>query len=218
MGIGRREFLKLTSIALAGLAVNPLQAVVTNDNVYVNRKLGILFEKPDLWNFVGVKDFGKLKHEQILGNDWEEDKDEVWEEIGDPICIVTKYPIDNPKYKGVFSPTMVLHITHKSELDTERSFQEHMDISEHNLTEILTDFKVVKRYKPYLLSGCKFYENDSEYLFEHVELKKPVQTELKLLVAEHNDFYYYFNFHQSKEQNQIVHREIDAMKNSIKLI
>ena len=75
MGIGRREFLKLTSIALAGLAVNPLQAVVTNDNVYVNRKLGILFEKPDLWNFVGVKDFGKLKHEQILGNDWEEDKE-----------------------------------------------------------------------------------------------------------------------------------------------
>lgn len=218
MGVGRREFLKLTRIALAGLAVNPLQAVVTNDNVYVNRKLGILFEKPDLWGFIGVKDFGKLKEEQILGNGWEDEKGEVWETIGDPICIATKYPSDNPKYNGVFSPTMILHITHKSELNPEQSFQELMDISEHNLTEILIDFKVVKKHEPYTLSGCTFYENDSEYLFEHAEFEQPIKTELKLLIAEHNDFYYYFNFHQSKEQNQSARLEIEAIKNSIKLI
>ena len=46
MGIGRREFLRLTSIALVGLATDPLKAVAVNDNVYVNKKLGILFHKP----------------------------------------------------------------------------------------------------------------------------------------------------------------------------
>ena len=46
MGIGRREFLRLTSIALTGLAIDPLKAVAINDNIYVNKKLGILFEKP----------------------------------------------------------------------------------------------------------------------------------------------------------------------------
>jgi hypothetical protein len=46
MGIGRREFLRLTSISLAGLATDPLKAVATNNNIYVNKKLGILFEKP----------------------------------------------------------------------------------------------------------------------------------------------------------------------------
>ncbi len=46
MGIGRREFLRLTGLALAGLAIDPLKAVAINDNIYVNKKLGILFKKP----------------------------------------------------------------------------------------------------------------------------------------------------------------------------
>jgi hypothetical protein len=90
MGLGRREFLRLTSLALAGLTVNPLQAVVTTDNVYINKKLGILFHKPPSWGFVNVKDFGKLKDAQILANGWDENKDKVWANLGDPICIATK--------------------------------------------------------------------------------------------------------------------------------
>ena len=39
-----REFLKLASIALAGLAIDPLKAVAVNNNLYVNKKLGIIFE------------------------------------------------------------------------------------------------------------------------------------------------------------------------------
>jgi hypothetical protein len=37
MGIGRREFLRLTGLALAGLAVDPLKTVAVNDNAYVNK-------------------------------------------------------------------------------------------------------------------------------------------------------------------------------------
>ena len=59
MGIGRREFLRLTGIALIGTAFDPLKAVVINDNAYVNKKLGILFYKPNNWGFIAVKDFGK---------------------------------------------------------------------------------------------------------------------------------------------------------------
>ena len=46
MGIGRRQFIELSSLALAGLTVDPLNAVAINDTVYVNKKLGILFHKP----------------------------------------------------------------------------------------------------------------------------------------------------------------------------
>ncbi len=81
MGIGRREFFTLTSLAVAELAVNPLQAVITTDTVYINKKLGILFHKPASWGFVNVKDFGKLKDGQILGNGWDEMKNEVWEDL-----------------------------------------------------------------------------------------------------------------------------------------
>ena len=61
MGIGRREFLKLSSLATLGFIINPFEGVVAADNVYINKKLGVLFHKPDGWGFVRIKDFGKLK-------------------------------------------------------------------------------------------------------------------------------------------------------------
>lgn len=220
MGIGRREFLRLTSLALGGLIVNPLQAVVTADNVYINKKLGILFHKPASWGFVSVKDFGKLKDAQILGNGWEESKDEVWQDLGDPICIVTKYYQDEPGLKGIFSPTITLNITPRSELEDIEvgSFEELIIMSEHGAAQILKDFTVIKRHEPYLISGCRFYEFDAEYMFEHIEIEKPLKVELKVLKAEHNGFYYDFNLHQSSAQGQIAHREFEAFKRSIQLI
>lgn len=220
MGIGRREFLRLTSIALAGLAIDPLKAVAINDNIYVNKKLGILFEKPTSWGFVAVKDFGKLKNEQIIGHGLEETAEEIWEELGDPICMATKYYQDKPEYKGVFSPTITLNITPKQELEYLgfETFEELIEMSEFGVSRLLKDFKVIKRYDPVILSNCEFYEFDAEYLFEHVEIEKPLKVELKVLKAEHNDFYYDFNCHQSTAQNQIADKEFENFKRTIKLI
>lgn len=220
MGIGRREFLKLAGVALAGMSVNPLQAVVTNNNVYVNKKLGILFHKPASWGFLNVKDFGKLKDEQILGNGYEEIKEEVWEDLGDPICIATKYPDDLPELKGVFSPTITLNITPKEELSDYdcSNFEEVMEMSEFGISRILKDFNIIKRYEPCSISGSMFYEYDAEYSFEHVDIRNPLKVELKTLKTEHNGFYYDFNCHQSYAQNQPADKEFSEFKNSIKLI
>jgi hypothetical protein len=187
----------------------------------LNKKLGIIFSKPDGWGFVKIRDFGRIKNEQVLGNGWEDVKEEVWEEIGEPICIATKYYQNSPKYKGVFSPTITLNVSHKSELaDIEySSFEELMELSKNGISEILQGFKVCREYEPKEISGCKFFEYDAEYFFEHVEIKKPLKVELKVLKVEHNDFYYDFNCHQSKEQNQIISSEdFDNFKKSIKLI
>jgi hypothetical protein len=220
MGIGRREFLRLTSIALAGLAIDPLKAVAVNDNVYVNKKLGILFEKPNDWGFVSIADFGKMKRDQIIGVGLEESAEEIWEELGDPICVATKYYQDLPEYKGVFSPTIMLHITPKQVMEEIgcKDFEESLELSEVGTAMILKDFMVVKRYDPIWLSGCKFYEHDAEYLFEHVDINEPLKVELKVLKAEHNGFYYDFNCHQSKAQNQIADREFERFKSTIRLI
>lgn len=220
MGIGRREFLKLASVALAGLAIDPLKAVAINNDLYVNKKLGIIFEKPSGWGFIGVKDFGKIKNEQIIGVQLDETVEEIWETLGDPICMMTKYFQDLPEHKGVFSPTITLNVTPKQELEDLgfETFEELMEMSEMGVSSLLKDFKVVKRYDPILISNCKFYEFDAEYLFEHIEIDKPLKVELKVLKAEHNSFYYDFNFHQSKAQNQIAKREFEKFKWTIKLI
>ena len=220
MGIGRREFLRLTSIALTGLAIDPLKAVAINDNIYINKKLGILFEKPKDWGFIAVKDFGKIKSEQIIGHGLEETADEIWEELGDPVCIATKYYQDKPEYKGVFSPTITLNITPKHELEYlgYETFDELMEMSDVGVSRLLKDFKVVKYYDPIILNNVKFYESDAEYYFEHIEIDEPLKVELKVMKAEHNGFYYDFNCHQSKTQNQVADKEFEDFKWTIKLI
>jgi len=220
MGIGRREFIRLTSFALVGLTIDPLKSVIINNNAYVNRKLGILFYKPQDWGFIAVKDFGKIKSEQIIGEGLDITTDEIWNELGDPICIATKFYQDRPENKGVFSPTITLNITPKEELDElgYDTFEELIGMSEYGVSLLLKDFKVIKRYDPYLISNCKFFEYDAEYLFEHVDLDKPLKVELKVIKAEHNGFYYDFNCHQSKAQNQRADEEFAKFKQTIKLI
>jgi hypothetical protein len=220
MGIGRREFLRLTSLALAGVTIDPLKAVAVNDNAYVNKKLGILFYKPQDWGFVAVKDFGKLKSEQILGEGLDVTTEEIWNDLGDPVCVVTKYYQDKPENRGVFSPTITLNITPKEELADigYETFEELVEMSHYGTSRILKDFRVIKSYNTYNISNCKFYEFDAEYLFEHAEIDKPLKVELKVLKAEHNGYYYDFNCHQSKAQNQLADKEFQDFKKTIKLI
>lgn len=91
-------------------------------------------------------------------------------------------------------------------------------MSEFGVSFLLKDFKVVKRYDPQFISNCKFYEFDAEYLFEHVEIDGPLKVELKVLKTEHNGFYYDFNCHQSKAQNQHADKEFEEFKTTLKLI
>lgn len=207
-------------VALAGLAVDPLKAVAVNNDAYVNKKLGILFQKPKDWGFVAIKDFGELKAKQKIGEGLDMSNDEIWEELGEPICVATKYPHDTPENKGIFSPTITLNITPKEELEFlgHESFDELIDLSETGASVLLKDFKVLKRYEPVYISNCKFYEFDAEYMFEHVDIVEPLKAELKCLRAEHNGFYYDFNCHQSRAQMQVADKEFEEFKRTIRLI
>jgi hypothetical protein len=220
MGIGRRKFIALSTAALLGISVNPLQAVITNDDLYLNKKLGIMFYKPNSWGFVKVKDFGKLREAQHLQQNNGRTQEEIWNDLSDPICIATKFPQDLPENHDVFSPTITLSINHESVLDNEgtESFEELIMLSEIGISSILKDFKVVHRHDPYYISNVKFYENDAEYLFEHKDISDPLKVEVKVLLAKHNDYYYAFNCHQSTSQNQIAQQEFDEFKKTIKLI
>lgn len=207
-------------MALVGLTIDPLRAVAVNDSVYVNKKLGILFHKPQDWGFVAVKDFGKIRNDQIIGEGLEDTAEEIWEELGDPICIATKFYQDRPEYKGIFSPTITLNITPKEELEDLgfETFEQLMEMSAYGTSMILKDFQVTKEHDPYLISNSKFYEYDAEYLFEHTEISEPLKVELKVLKTEHNGFYYDFNCHQSKTQKQFADKEFEEFKKTIKLI
>ena len=220
MGLGRREFVRLMSVAMAGIVVDPLAVVSVNDNFYINRKLGLMFEKPQDWGFIHIQDFGELKEKQILSNIEPEEKDEFWEVIGGPACMFTKYHEETPENKGLFSPTVQFFVNHKSEFDDMQydSFEEFIELSKGSVSEILKNFKIVEKKRPYERDGCKFYEYFATYDFEHVELNGTLEVNLNVLIAEHNNYYYFINLHDSQAQKQIATNEFRDFKQSLKLI
>lgn len=179
-----------------------------------------MFHKPTGWGYIHVKDFGKLKDEQILGNGMDEHKEAVYEEQEDPICLITKYHEDLPEYDGLFSPTITVHVSHLNEFEllVYGGFEGLMEATKLRAAELLTDFKVVKEYEPYTIEGSEFYEYDATYLFEHTDLNEPLPVELKVLKARQGDLFYDFNCHQSIAAEQVAKTEFQKFKGSIKLI
>lgn len=220
MGVGRREFMKMMSVAMAGLAISPTTAVAINEDYYINKKLGIIFQKPKGWGYIALADFSDLKEKQILSNIPEEEHEELWETLGGPACMITKYYEDKPEYKGLFSPTIQFFVNHKSEFeDLEyETFEEFISLSSDGMKNILKDFEVMNEKSPYLIEGCLFYEYYAKYTFEHVELTKPIAVNLNVIIIEHNNFYYYINFHDCPEQNQIATEEFRHFKKSLRMI
>lgn len=221
MGVGRHSFLKLSGLALSSTLVDPLMAVAINNEYYVNRKFGILFEIPENWGFIHVKEFEDLKEKQILDGIYEAIKEDVYEDLGDPICIATKYFVDNPRYKGVFSPTITLNVISKQELEEEgisTNIDELLEQSLIGVKNILKDFKLIAVHPHYELNNHLIYEKDSVYLFEHIELEQPLKVELKSFKIDHNNHFYEFNCHQSNEAGQIASNKFEKFKKSIKLL
>lgn len=219
MGIGRREFVRLASIAIGGLTVSPLQSVVAQNDLYLNRKLGIMFHKPAGWRFVSVKDFGDLKKQQKLDSNWVETYDDPWEELPDPVCIATKYDYedDDNEVESRFSPTISLQVSHRSEFqEWEQDYIEDMSVL--HISDMLRDFKVIKYYPLQQISGCPMQEIDTEYLFEHEKLPDPLLVQMKVYKINHNGFFYDFSCHQSEEQGELALREFEMLKKSIRLI
>jgi hypothetical protein len=219
MGLGRREFLRLTGLALAGLTIDPLKAVAVNKNYYVNRKFGIILEKPDTWDFIALKDFGRLRDEQILPDQMEFTKEEIFEELGEPAFVITKYWQDTAAFKGKFSPTISAFINHKSELDFEyNSFEELIEFSGLGTGFLLKDFEQKGVTGPFLISNCKSYIREATYSFEHVDLKGSIKVNLKVVIIEHNDFYYFINMHDAAQVNESAQLEFDACIKTIRLV
>ena len=62
---------------------------------------------------------------------------------------MTKYGVDDPKYKGVFSPTIVVNITPKQEILGiwgNETFEDVIQNSKETAAQILQDFRIEKSY------------------------------------------------------------------------
>ena len=88
-GIGRRDFLRVFGGSIATAASTPLSAVVVEDDVYINRKLGLAFSKPTDWSYASLRVFRELRNEYELAT-----SDPVlvadFEEGGLPLAVISE--------------------------------------------------------------------------------------------------------------------------------
>ena len=204
MGTGRRNFLKLTSTALAGLAINPLQAVITKNNLYVNKVLGLAFSKPQDWYFINVKDFGELKEKTILSEDWDEFKDFVWENTGDPICLMAKYDQNNPLNFGKYSPSIAVWVEKKSDYDEIgiQTVEEYAISWTTNRIQYIQDPNVTKSKEVKDISGIKTVQYDCDFMVEHRDLPNSYRALCRMIYIEHGDYFYCFDLTDSIEAGE----------------
>jgi hypothetical protein len=217
MGLGRREFTKLIGLALAGVVTNPLDAIAFNRNYYVNKKFGLILEKPDNWDFISHKDFGKLKEVQLLSEDYEPIKAEVWEDLTDPILVIAKYGLNDEKYKCKFSPAINIWVNHKSEIESDRynSFKEIAEDSFLGIQQVFKNFEVVQGVTRTELSSCEAYETKSTLLYVNTECNISVTCHMWSFLVDHGDHYYGINMIDSHHVQEI---ETDAFQKFVRTI
>ena len=115
MSESRREFLKLLSLASAGIAVNPLTPVLANNEVYVNKALGIAFRIPADWHFYNVQQIQEMVGRQKGKEDsylFERAKREF---LNQPLVSFGMHPYDEHEPEKVFSPSVVLMLEERED-------------------------------------------------------------------------------------------------------
>jgi len=213
MGIGRREFLKLMGVALAGLSIDPLEAIAVNEDYYINKKLGIALEKPNNWYFISIKSFEKMKNEQILPIEDKALEVEIREMMDDPILLIAKYPVE--MQQDIFSPAIAIHLEHfileeDTLLDTSYKAAKGFKL-------FLTDYNLIEDPKPLQLSKCDSVEMNARFTYTHKRLQ-PTPVEVRTYLIYQNPILYTLHMFDSEFLNDTTQEEFDFFITHFKLI
>ena len=224
MGIGRRRFLEYMSTALVGLAIDPLKAVAINSDNYVNKKFGILLTKPKNWDFVSIKDFGKLKKDQLLSDDFEPNKGEVCEELGDTILVIAKYGLDKTEFNDKFSPAITVFINHKNDIIEfyeddyiNGDFEKIVGMIAYGSGKLFKDYTTIRNISPYQLSECNGFDSEWAWTFESIEHKKSWRCKTWSIIIEKGNYIYSFNMIDSEEAGEVEEKNFIDFVKTIKI-
>lgn len=224
MGIGIGKFSEYISAALVGLTFDPLKSIVINGDNYINKKFGIFLTKPKNWDFVSIKDFGKLKKDQLLSDEFEPNKGEVWKELGDPILVIAKYGLDKPEFNDKFSPAITVFINHKNDIielyedeEINGDFEKIVGMIAYGAARLYKDYTTIRNIRPYQLSECNGFDSEWTWTFGSIEHKKSWNCKTWSILIENGDYIYSFNMIDSEVAGEVEEKNFIDFVRSIKI-
>lgn len=197
MGIGRREFLRLFGAGIA-LATNPVAAIAILDNQYINRRLGIAFEKPNGWVFADVKQMADVKAGQVLDLDDFELSRAIVDSVELPILTISKDGISADSDR--FTPGVTVYLERLTPdvcadpEDVPPIARVELDVE--SCEQILKDFTVTEGPTPASVSACAAAEYEASFIFEHDNLK-PTPVRMKTLAIDQGTAFYTLRMYDS---------------------
>jgi hypothetical protein len=186
MGIGRREFLRIFGAGIAAVATRPSSAIAIVDDHYINRKLGIAFQKPRGWIFASIEEMGEVKAGQLLDLDDVGLSHEVLASAELPILTISRDGISAAADR--FTPGITVYL---DRLGSEATNEGHktVDSADRYIADVqfcanvLKEFRVTSARQVRKISACNAMEYEASFVFEH-ENMQPTTVRMKTLAID----------------------------------
>ncbi len=197
----------MAAAAAASAAVSPLQAVIIDDDLYINQRLGLSFRKPRGWHYVSVKTFKALRDEYSLASH----NEVLNEEMRDwalPIVSITKYLLnDRP------GPSIVVYVE-RNELQAGESLLSVMPMIQDYQSGLFPDYEREGNYRAGRISGCESVEYFSRFVYEST-MRTAVPVRNRSLCSVRDPVMYTMQMMDIPDRNITAQGEFDEFVRSI---
>jgi hypothetical protein len=196
MKLGRREFMKFVTAAIAGVPGKLSSDVFQSPRFYVDKGLGFGFEIPRGWYLEAFReDFHELLGGQTLAPPYEDDRETMMELSQGLLATLSKYPIVGDPVKR-FSPSITFFRGDESCMEDHENLMDLTSKSMIGFRCLLTDYECMEEPQFVRRSDCVMVRGKSRFLFEHREIE-PVLIDDEMFVVHHQRSIYTIHLYDS---------------------
>jgi len=199
--INRRTFLKTFSSAFSAVALQPTQAVVVNNNLYLNQALGVAIRKPSTWSFDKLRHFEEMKSSQVLSDVIDPALEREIRNQSEPVVVFGR----NINEGNSFNPSAAFYAEH-IELSSSESIEDIIHFEESLYSGVLPSYKLKKATRNVFINDFESVKLESEFNFE-TEKISPILLRNTSIITRRHPFVYTLRVFDSPWNSMDAERE-----------
>lgn len=197
------------SSTFAAAVISPTEAIAVNDDLYLNRALGIAVRKPSEWVFETLRKFQEIKSSQVLSDDIDPDLESEIRNSEDPLVIFGHDCGDDDR----FAPSGALYAEH-IELFEHETFDDLISNGENIYREVLPDFRITSAKPGISISGFESVRLESIFTYKTDKTSPTLVRNVSVFTRRH-PFIYTLRLFDSPSNSMNAMKQFDGVIDSI---